>query len=262
VTVPRGSQSFDVGAAGYEATIARTLLPVARRVVERAALRPDEHVLDVGTGTGSAAAAAVGEGRTVVGIDGAPGMLELARHNVPGASFEAMDFTALTFEDASFDVVVSSHALHFARDRETALREWLRVTRPGGRVSLSGPGPLEVTPSALYAHIYERTGIDTSGRYLGPEQLRAVAEAAGWADVATEADPSLVIRLGSEELFRTWRRIGSHAEATRDWSDEEHEALTVAMLAATPRDEDGAYVIPFGAIYLTARRPEAQAIPG
>ena len=256
MTVPRASQSFDTGAAGYEATIARTLLPVARRVVERAALRPGERVLDIGTGTGSAAAAAVGEGRVVIGIDGAPGMLELARRNVPLATFEVMDFTALGFADASFDVIVSSHALHFARDREAALREWLRVTRPGGRLSLSGPGPLAVTPSTLYAEIYAGVGIDTRGRYLGPGELRAVAETAGWAGVTTEADPSLVIRLETEELFRTWRRIGSQAEATRDWSEEQHEALTVAMLAATPRDDRGAFLIPFGAVYLSAHRPD------
>lgn len=256
MTVPRSSESFDAGARGYEATVARTLLPVARHVVERAQLHPGERVLDIGAGTGNAAGAAIGDGRTVVGIDGAPGMLELARRAVPDATFEVMDFNALRFPDASFDVLISSHALHFSRDREATLREWLRVTGPGGRISLSGPGPLAVTPSALYAHIYERIGIDTSGRYLGPDELRAVAEAAGWTDVTTEADPALVIRLGSEELFRTWRRIGSRAEATRDWSDEEHEALTVAMLAATPRDDAGAFVIPFGAVYLSARRPD------
>jgi ubiquinone/menaquinone biosynthesis C-methylase UbiE len=257
MTVPRSSQSFDAGAAGYEATIARTLLPVARRVVDRAALRPNERVLDVGTGTGNAAAAAVGEGRTVVGVDGAPGMLEIARARVPAATFEVMDFTALGFEDASFDVLVSSHALHFATDREAALSEWLRVTRPGGRLSLSGPGPLEVTPSAVYAEIYAGVGIDTRGRYLGPDELRAIAESAGWTGVKTEADPSLVIRLETEELFRTWRRIGSRAEATRDWSEEQHEQLTLAMLAATPRDQTGAFLIPFGSVYLSARRPLA-----
>jgi ubiquinone/menaquinone biosynthesis C-methylase UbiE len=255
MTVPRASRSFDTGAAGYEATVAPTLRPVARRVVERAALRPSERVLDIGTGTGNAAAAAVGGGRTVVGVDGAPGMLELARRKVPTAVFEVMDFTALDFEDASFDVLISSHALHFASDREATLREWLRVTRPGGRLSLSGPGPVEVTPSALYGEIYAGVGIDTRGRYLGPDELRAIAESAGWTGVETEADSSLVVRLETEALFRTWRRIGSRGEATREWSEAQHEELTTAMLAATPRDERGAFVIPFGAVYLSARRP-------
>ena len=256
MTVPRSSESFDTGARGYEATVARTLAPVARHVVERAQLRRGERVLDIGTGTGNAASAAVGDGRTVIGVDGAPGMLELARRAVPEVTFEVMDFNALSFPDASFDVLISSHALHFSRDREATLREWLRVARPGGRISLSGPGPLEVTPSALYAPIYERVGIDTSGRYLGPDDLRAIAEAAGWTDVTTESDPSVVLRFETEELFRIWRRIGSRAETTRDWSEEEHEALTVAMLAATPRDDSGAFVIPFGAVYLAARRPD------
>lgn len=257
MTVPRASESFDAGAAGYEATIARTLLPVARRVVERAALRPNERVLDVGTGTGSAAAAAVGEGRTVVGIDGAPGMLELARRNVPTATFEAMDFSQLTFPDAAFDAVVASHALTFARDREGTLREWLRVTRPGGRLSLSVPGPLEVTPNALYAEIYAQHGVDNRGRYPTSDELAQWAAAAGWVSIETSAEPDLRIRLPSESLFRTWRSIGSRAETTRDWTDAQHDALTSAMLAITPRDDDGAFVIPFGALYLTAERPLA-----
>lgn len=257
MTVPRGSRSFDAGATGYEATIARTLLPVARRVVERADLQPNEHVLDVGTGTGTAAGAAMGEARSVFGIDGAPRMIEIATRNVPDATFKTMDFGSLEFPDGLFHAVVSSHALLFAEDRGAALREWLRVTRVGGRLSLSVPGPLERSPNALYAEIYARHGVDHAGRYPTEDELAALATDAGWTDIETEGDPSLVIRLPTEELFRTWRSIGSRAETTHDWTDAQHETLTTAMLAATPRDEDGAFVIPFGALFLTARRPTA-----
>jgi ubiquinone/menaquinone biosynthesis C-methylase UbiE len=254
MSVPRSSESFDAGAAGYEATIAQTLRPVARRVVELAALQPDEAVLDVGTGTGNAAAAAVGDGRRVVGIDGAPGMLEIARQNVPGATFEVMDFAKLELPDGSFDAVIASHSLNFSRDRTATLAEWLRVARPGGRLALSVPGPLAVTPNALYGEIYERHGIGSAGRYPTAAQLADEAAAAGWRDARTIEDPSLSIRLANEELFRTWRSIGSRAETTRDWTPEQHEELTREMLAATPREADGAFVVPFGAIYLTARR--------
>ena len=92
--------------------------------------QPGERVLDIGTGTGTAAAVALGEGRSVVGIDGAPGMLELARQRVHGASFAQMDFNELTFPAGSFDVILASHALLFAADRVAALAEWRRVTRP------------------------------------------------------------------------------------------------------------------------------------
>ena len=254
MTVPRSSESFDVGAAGYEATIGQTLRPVAARVVELAALAPGESVLDIGTGTGNAAAVAVGEGRRVVGVDGAPGMLEVARRKVPAATFQVMDFGRLDLADDGFDAIIASHSLNFAGDRVATLAEWLRVARPRGRLALSVPGPLAVTPNALYSAIYARHGIDSSGRYPTADQLEREAAAAGWSETSTLEDPSLTIRLANEELFRCWRSIGSRAESTRDWTVDQHEALTRAMLDATPRDGDGTFVIPFGAIYLTARK--------
>ncbi len=252
---PVGSRTFDANAEGYERTIARTLLPVARRVVEGAALLPGETVLDVGTGTGTAASFALGEGRSVVGIDGSPAMVELAARRVPGATFQAMDFSRLEFADGTFDTVMASHSLLFAEDRVAALREWLRVTRPGGRLSISVPGPEELTPTQLYRDIYDRHGIASAGHYPERDAVRAHVEAAGWIDAQASADPSVTIRFATEELFRTWRSMGARGEATRDWTPEQHEALTAEMLAVTPRDVEGAYVMPFGAIFVTARSP-------
>lgn len=254
MTVPRTSESFDAGAAGYEATIAQTLRPVARHVVALAALQPGEDVLDVGTGTGNAAAAAVGEGRHVLGVDGAPGMLEIARRTVPDARFEVMDFDRLALPDAGFDAIIASHALNLSRDRVATLREWLRVARPAGRLALSIPGPLAVTPTAVYHAIYARHGINTRGRYPTEEQLATDAETAGWTEARTTADATVQVRLPTEALFRVWRSIGSRGESTRDWTPEQHEELTREMLEATPRDRDGTFVIPFGAIYLTAKK--------
>lgn len=250
---PTGALAFDAHAESYERTIARTLEPVARRVVERAALRPDETVLDIGTGTGTAAAFALGEGRTVFGVDGSPAMVELARANVPDATFAAMDFAHLAFEDGTFDALVASHSLLFADDRLAALREWLRVTRPGGRLSLSVPGPENATPTAVFGAVYERHGIQNLRRFPTVESLADDVRAAGWSDVEADADPTIVIRLADEELFRAWRRIGTLGTATRHWRPEQHEALTADMLEVAPRDPDGAYVMPFGALYVTAR---------
>lgn len=250
---PAGSAGFVHTARGYAATMAPSLTPVAAEVVRRAALQPGERVLDVGSGTGIAAAAAVGDGRTVLGVDGASAMLEIARHDVPDATFEVMDFNDLQLDTGSWDVVVSSHALLFAEDRLAALREWRRVVRPAGRLSVSVPGPGERTPSAIYGEIYQRYGIDTSGRYPSQDELASWAEQAGWREIRTAADPAMAIRLPDEEAFRLWRQIGSRGPATAALSEAEHEELTAQMLAVTPREEDGTFRIPFGALYLTAR---------
>ena len=51
------------------------------------------------------------------------------------------------------------------------------------------------------------------------------------------------------------REIGFRNPATEHFSPEEHRDLSEEMLATTPRTPDGVLRIPFGAIYLTARRP-------
>ena len=84
-------------------------------------------------------------------------------------------------------------------------------------------------------------------------ELAGWAHDAGWTDAAVEDDPAVAIRLPDAEAFATWRSTGSRGAATAGWSEERHAALTADMLAATPRQPDGGYAIPFGAFYLTAR---------
>ncbi len=248
------SERFSETAAGYAATMAPSLRPIAAEVVHRAKLQSAEHVLDVGTGTGIAAAAALGAGRRVTGIDAAPGMLAIARHDVSEASFVEMDFMHLRFAAGTFDAVIAVHSLLFAADRVGALAEWRRVARPGGRLSLSVPGPTSCTPMAIYAEIYHRHGIDTSDRYPTLEAIAAWAREAGWSSVETDAEPTTAIVLPDDAAFRVWRSIGGRSDAIADYTPAQHEALTDELLAATPRDGEGRLRIPFGALYLTAQR--------
>lgn len=249
------AQRFSDTAAGYAATMVPSLRPIAAEVVSRAELHAGERVLDLGTGTGHGAAASRGDGRMVTGIDAAPGMLEIARAEVSGVDFREMDFGALAFDGASFDVLIAIHSLLFAIDQAAVLREWLRVTAPGGRLSLSVPGPAEVAPASIYGAVYDRHGVDYVNRYPTPDAMAAMATEAGWTDAAATADPTTAIVLPDEAAFRTWREIGSRGAATADFTPEQHRELTDDMLAVTPRDESTRFRIPFGTIYLTARRP-------
>ena len=250
----RPAARFSETATGYLATIAPSLRPVAAEVVHRATLGPGDRVLDAGTGPGTAAALAVGEGRTITGIDAAPGMLSIAREAVPDATFLEMDFGRLALPDRSFDVVLAVHALLFADDPVPVLAEWRRVTVPRGRLSLSVPGPDELTPSAIYADVYRRYGVEPTVGYPTPDVLGAWARDAGWQGIETATDPSTAIALPDEAAFRLWRSIGGRSPRHGRRRPNEDEALTEAMLAVTPVDEAGGYRIPFGSIYLTARR--------
>lgn len=242
-------------ADAYAETMAPSLRAMASGVVFRAALKPGERVLDAGTGTGIAVEAARGDGREVVGLDASPEMLAIARARLPDNEFVEAEFTAMPFEAETFDVVLSVHALLFAEDPVAALREWRRVTRAGGRLSLSVPGPAEHTPWSIYGDAYQRHGIRTARATDYPSQaaLREWADAAGWSSIASDAEPRTAIRLADARLFDRWLSVGSRGAALRGRSDAERRALSDDLLAVTPREPDGTLRIPFGTLYLTAR---------
>ena len=201
--------------------MAPSLRTMAVVVVQRARLRDGDRILDAGTGTGIGAAAAMTSGREVVGVDAAPGMLAIARREVPGARFIEADFAELPFPAGSFDVVISVHALHFAADPVATLAEWRRVTTGGGRLSLSVPGPpRRRSPSACTTRstgataCMRRVEVPTRGKLL------AWARAAGWRHAAVEADPATTIRLAGPDSFERWMRTGSRSVASRALSDE------------------------------------------
>jgi SAM-dependent methyltransferase len=244
--------AFSQTAAEYAATMAPALLPVAAEVVRRAALGPKETVLDIGTGTGTAARLSLGAGRRVIGLDAAAGMLEIARHEAPGVEFLEADFTRIPLADGSVQAVLAVHSLLFADDRVAALREWLRVTAQGGRLSLSVPGPGDVVPSAVFGEVYDRYGIEwAADDYPQPSAVEQWATAAGWTDVTANADPTTAIPLADEAAFRAWLRVGRMAT---DWSADRIAAFGSDLMAVSPRGPDGSFRIPFGSIHLTAGR--------
>jgi SAM-dependent methyltransferase len=250
---PSAAAAFSASADAYAATVAPSLRPVAAEVLRRADLRGGQRILDVGTGTGIAAEAAVAAGCEVTGLDAAPGMLALARLAVPSATFVDGDMHELPFADSTFDVVIAVHVLLFSHDPVVALREWRRVTRSSGRLSVSVPGPAERTPHAIYGSIYARYGLESlrATNYPNEETVGGWLESAGWHDVSTASDPAVTIRLSDTEAFAVWLRTGSRGDATRGWSERRRAAFRRELLAETPRDADGSLMIPFGALFAT-----------
>ena len=93
-------------------------------------------VLEVGTGPGFFAIILAEEGFQVTAIDLTPAMQEEAKRNAgPLASsidFLEMNAQALSFEDDSFDVVITRNLTWNLPDPETGYREWCRVLKPEG----------------------------------------------------------------------------------------------------------------------------------
>ncbi|MFP5220054.1 MAG: demethylmenaquinone methyltransferase [Actinomycetes bacterium] len=134
---------FDEVAPRYDLT--NTVLSLGQdrgwRSAVRDALRlePGERVLDLAAGTGTSSVALARAGARVVGCDFSLGMLQVGaragRQSGPDAvALVAGDALRLPFADASFDAVTISFGLRNTADADRALRELLRVTRPGGRL--------------------------------------------------------------------------------------------------------------------------------
>ena len=139
--------SYDDVAEQFGAFSDRLSSAAAARLLELVAIQPGERILDVGSGAGLLPFHLLRGGIPVghiVGVDISTGMVETARRKARDAGvpdsllrFEQMDAERLTFDDASFDVVVSAFALTHVPHPEVALREMVRVLHPGGRLAIA-----------------------------------------------------------------------------------------------------------------------------
>ncbi|MEQ4721061.1 class I SAM-dependent methyltransferase [Nonomuraea sp. B19D2] len=113
------------------------------RVATAAKPRAGDRILDVGCGTGYLSrilAPVVTPTGHVTGVDPSPAMIEYAtRHASGNCTYVQAEGQDLPFSDGSFDLVISSLAVHHipADARPAALREMFRVLRPGGRLLIA-----------------------------------------------------------------------------------------------------------------------------
>jgi len=120
--------------------------------------RPGELVLDVAAGTGTSSAAIAARGAHVVAADFSAGMIAVGRSRQAGnprVEFVQADATELPFGDDEFDAVTISFGLRNIVQPKKALAEFLRVTKPGGRLVIcefSTP-PLAPVRAGYYAYL-------------------------------------------------------------------------------------------------------------
>jgi arsenite methyltransferase len=170
---------FAASALLYLHATRRGKFAVWGEVLDGLALRGDEHALDMGCGRG-AVLIAVARRLTTGQASGADlwrttdqsgNAEQVTRANAEAAGvsdrvrLDTADMTALPYPDESFDLVVSSLAIHNiqpAPGRLRALDEALRVLRPGGRLVIAD---INAAP-AYRTHLVER-GLSTTLRPLG-----------------------------------------------------------------------------------------------
>jgi ubiquinone/menaquinone biosynthesis C-methylase UbiE len=136
-TAPR--EAWDAIAAGFDRYVAPQEAELANEALTLAGLRPGDRFLDVAAGTGGLSLPAARRGARVVATDWSPAMIaqfeaRVRAEGLPDAEGRVMDCHALAFDDDTFDISGSQFGVMLVADQPRALREMVRVTRPGGRV--------------------------------------------------------------------------------------------------------------------------------
>lgn len=193
---------WDRIAAGYDQFVTPTEVRLANEALDLAGIRPGTRFLDVAAGTGGLSLPAARLGAEVLATDLSPRMIErllagARRAGLGNVEARVMDGHALELEDDAFDVSGSQFGVMLFPDLPRALKEMVRVTKPGGRVLLIVYGPptqvefLGLFLGAVHAVLPGFEGLPADPPPLefqvsDPEKLRGKLVEAGLDDVRVE----------------------------------------------------------------------------
>ncbi len=187
----------------HRAVIREMFAPVTQALIEAAQVRRRMNVLDIATGPGEPAltiAEMLGTEGKVVGIDAVPEMVEAARREgqrrqLRNASFAVAQADTLPGQTNSFDAIVSRFGIMFFPSPGAAVREMLRVLRPGARMALAVWHFADRNPfHYVLSRIVDRYAASPplapdapdAFRYAEPGKLGAIVAEAGAAGVAEQ----------------------------------------------------------------------------
>ncbi len=234
---------FDELAAGYDSPALRFFPFCADRLVSYVQPAPGQKVLDVATGTGAVAVAmaqAVGSEGRVHAIDLSEGMMARAEANVGkmalgNVDFHVMDAERLDFKKEYFHAVVCSFGLFFLPDMEAALRDWVRVTRPGGRVLFTSFGEQAFQP--LMTRFADQV-VEFGGRLPSAEHgMRFATER-----VKSPAHcVTLLQDAGLESVVVDTLQLGYHLASADDWWEVVWNSGFRALLNSIPAERREAF---------------------
>jgi SAM-dependent methyltransferase len=242
----------DWAAGSYETTSGIELAPVADVVVDAAGVTAADTVVDVACGTGNAALAAARRGARVIGVDGAPRLLDVAAERARAAGIEldlrAGDLHALPVADGSVDIAVSVFGVIYAADPSAALAEIRRALDPAGRLVVSAwvpDGPIDAMLGAIGRIVARITGSPPGPRFAWHD-ASALAPPAAQAGLVLEQTTAhrLAIRAPSAEAYVETSQDHPMAVAILPavraaGAEDELREAQLAVLRAANEDPDG-----------------------
>ena len=186
--------------AKHSATIRTMFAPLTQALIEHAGIHEGQSVLDVAGGPGEPSltiAGVVGPTGSVTCTDAVPEMVETAqsearRRGIENIQFQVCSADSLPFPNESFDAVVSRLGVMFFPDSVAAMREMLRVTKPGGSLAFAVWHKSDLNPFCyLVSRVMDQhveqpaTDPDAPGafRFAEPGKLASVMTRAGVVDV-------------------------------------------------------------------------------
>ena len=184
----------------HNATIRQMFAPLTQALIGRAGIHEGQSVLDVAGGPGEPSltiAEVVGPAGAVICTDAVSEMVETARseanrRGIRNIQFQQCLADSLPFPDNTFDVVVSRLGAMFFPDSHAAMREMLRVAKPGGVLAFAVWHKSELNPfcyvvtSVMDQHIAPTVAdpdAPSAFRFAEPGKLANVMREAGAIDV-------------------------------------------------------------------------------
>lgn len=217
--------------------------PIAATLIAAMPPREGERWLDIGCGRGAVllpVAEAIGPHGFAVGIDISNGMIEHARRlalhaGLRNVECEVDDAQFPSTVHGPFDTISSSLVLFFLADPLSALRNWLPLLKPGGRIGVTTFGPLdprweevdEVFLPYLPPQMKDARTSGKEGPFASDQGVEALFHLSGFTDVRTETTSIDVRFAGSQQWYdftwsvgqrMMWLAIPEHlrAEVRRD----------------------------------------------
>ncbi len=179
-----------------------------------------KYVLEVGCGTGMTACyLAKRHSCKVVGIDISEGMIDWSKRRAKRAGvedrveFRVGDAQNLPFEDALFDAVICESVTAFL-DKQRAISEYARVTKPGGYIGLNEVTWIKPAPPEVVEYLSHALG---KAEFLTSDSWKASLEGSGLTDIVVRIYKVNAIsqwmnemrQFDSLDYFRAWGKFVS-----------------------------------------------------
>ena len=240
--------------------------PWSRIVVGAAQIEPNQQVLDVACGTGVLARAAadrVGPGGKVSGLDPNAEMLAEARRKNRSIEWRDGRAEALPWPGETFDAVVSQFGMMFFDSPSDALREMMRVLRPGGHLAVAVCDALDRSPgyAALAALLQALFGQQVADAFRAPfvlgdlPRLHALCEQAGIADARIRQHRGTASFASIDDLVSTERACAWTLGGLLDDAQFAQLLDGAQQVLAPFAGDDGKVAFDMPALIVTASKP-------